>query len=58
MEDSGDISEFFVYFPGPQDSLYSTGVWKVHVLLPLNYPFKSPSIGFVNRIYHPNIEET
>ena len=64
-------SEFEVMFKGPVDSpyvgvskpndqnIYSLiqGTWKVLVRLPDLYPYKSPSIGFKNRIFHPNIDE-
>ena len=57
LSDDSNPSDFYVKFHGPHDSLYTGGIYKIHVTLPAQYPYKSPSIGFSTRIYHPNIDE-
>ncbi|KAJ1919666.1 ubiquitin-conjugating enzyme E2 H [Mycoemilia scoparia] len=52
-----NIQEFNIQFYGPKDTPYAGGTWRVRVEIPDQYPYKSPSIGFTNRIYHPNIDE-
>ncbi|XP_031275774.1 ubiquitin-conjugating enzyme E2 5 isoform X1 [Pistacia vera] len=55
------MQEFYVHFHGPNERKwagpYHGGIWRIKVELPDAYPYKSPSIGFVNKIYHPNIDE-
>lgn len=52
-----NLKELCVCLEGPKDSPYEGGLWKVHVELPDQYPYKSPSIGFETKIFHPNIDE-
>ena len=49
------LCEFHVLFKGPRDSPYEGGVWRLRVELPDAYPHKSPSVGFTNHIFHPNV---
>ncbi len=57
VEMSDDGAEFYVGLDGPRDTAYEGGRWRVRVALPREYPFRSPSVGFSTRVFHPNIDE-
>ena len=42
---------------GPKESLYKNGKFKISITFPEEYPFKSPGVGFLTKIYHPNVDE-
>jgi ubiquitin-conjugating enzyme E2 H len=41
---------------GPKDTIYSSGSWIIRIELTSEYPYKSPSVGFETKIYHPNVD--
>ena len=43
---------------GPKDSYYEGGKFEIILTFSNEYPFKSPSVGFLTKIYHPNIDES
>lgn len=53
-EDNANL--FTIVFKGPEETLYREGAWLIQVFLPDQYPLQAPTVTFVNRIFHPNID--
>eukprot|EP00878_Enallax_costatus_P001909 GHUV01002070.1.p1 GENE.GHUV01002070.1~~GHUV01002070.1.p1 ORF type:complete len:195 (+),score=50.75 GHUV01002070.1:456-1040(+) len=41
--------------PGPKDTPYEGGVFKVDIQLDSQYPFAPPKMKFTTRVWHPNV---
>lgn len=52
-----DLKVFVVNIIAPKDSYYENYFYEVRFTLSEQFPFKSPSVGFLQRIFHPNVDE-
>lgn len=51
-----DLKNIQCILKGPLDTIYETGLWRICIEFPDKYPYKSPSIGFLDKIWHPNVD--
>jgi ubiquitin-conjugating enzyme E2 H len=51
------LDVFVAVLQGPKDSPYENCKWQIRFTIPDGFPFVSPSVGFVQRILHPNVDE-
>jgi ubiquitin-conjugating enzyme E2 D/E len=55
INDVNVLGPHYVLLKGPSDTPYENGIFKLKIIIPIDYPFKPPTITFVTKIYHPNI---
>ena len=55
FKENDNIYKWKISLPGPKGSPYEGGNFDLDFNL-INYPFKSPDVKFINKIYHPNIQ--
>jgi ubiquitin-protein ligase len=53
--DDNNIYEMLAEVKGPEDTVYSSGLFKLSIKVPEDYPIKPPSIRFLKPVFHPNI---
>ena len=53
--DESDMFKWMLIIKGPKDTPYESGIFKIEIEFPKDYPFKPPSIHFITKIFHMNI---
>jgi ubiquitin-conjugating enzyme E2 D len=52
-----DMNTWDATIIGPEKTPYESGIFKLIIEIPDNYPFKPPKVKFTTRIFHPNINK-
>ena len=57
MPDPDDVFNWIAHVPGPKDTPYEGGLFKIAFKFPKDYPFKPHGWKFITKIYHPDVED-
>ncbi|KAK4150777.1 ubiquitin-conjugating enzyme/RWD-like protein [Chaetomidium leptoderma] len=55
LPNDSDLHKWHVVLEGPENTVYAGAKFGLIVSLPVEYPFKAPTVTFATRIYHPNV---
>lgn len=50
-----DLTNLLASFPGPPDTPYEGGTYRVDITIPTDYPFRPPIMKFKTKLWHPNV---
>ncbi|KAK5824557.1 uncharacterized protein LOC108455817 [Gossypium arboreum] len=56
QSDITDLSSIHAQIEGPEETVYSKGIFKIKIQIPERYPLQPPIVTFATPIYHPNID--
>lgn len=51
-----DLSQLDILLAGPTFTPFATGLFKLHLAIPSNYPQQPPTANFRTPIFHPNVD--
>jgi ubiquitin-conjugating enzyme E2 H len=58
LGENDELKTFVLVLKSPDEGYYKGFAWRIRFEIPNEYPFKSPSVGFVkDKIFHPNVDE-
>ncbi|KAH1057232.1 hypothetical protein J1N35_035297 [Gossypium stocksii] len=56
QSDITDLSSIHAQIEGPEETVYSKGIFEIKIQIPERYPLQPPIVTFATPIYHPNID--